>query len=318
MAGNDDLHPLLESINETLAELRTDIKELTGEIKKIPELLEKGFKQVRDAIHENIQAQAELKMMEHMMEVSTVKPQIEAERDQIQQVREELDERLEQISDRYADKHTELDEKAAERVRTLGSHIFAIEEDEFEDGIEEPFTTQVTPVWRDFQAHNHMIHGDRQTEVVERTESVVDEIDAFLSRKQQLVTQIDDHLLDPDAVPRQMREQSEVQLPYYVVEYEVDGVSKQVVVPPSEIRHARNSDTWSAAALAPIDGAQNLASADRRLDRSTATRKPLDRQAVLAALDEHGTESRLGPSYVGAVEQAIPEGVEITIEGGAG
>ena len=316
MAGNDDLHPLLKNINKTISRLREDVQKLTGEVKKIPEALEQGFKQVRDAIHENIKAQAELKMMEHMMEVTTVKPQIEAEHKQIKQVEEELDERLEKIAERYEKRHAELDEKAAERVRDLGSHIFHIEEEQFEDGVEEPFTTQVTTIWRNLQAHNARVHEERQSHVADKTDTVVDKIEAFLGRKEELVEQIDDHLLDPDDIPSDMRDPTEVQIPFYVVNYEYDGVSEQVVVSPSEISHTEDPDLWSSTTLEPIAGAQKLTDSKRVLDTTTTTTEQLDRQAILTELDQVSSESRLGLSYTDAVAETLPEDAKISIEGG--
>lgn len=316
MAGNDDLHPLLKNINKTISKLREDVQKLTGEVKKIPEILEQGFKQVRDAIHENIQAQAELKMMEHMTEVSTVKPQIEAEHEQIEEVEQELDDRLENIGDRYEKKHTELDQKAAERIRDLGSHIFAIEEEQFEDGIEEPFTTQVTPVWQNLQTHNAQVHAERQSHVVEKTDTLAEKIDSFLRRKEELVTQIDDHLLDQNAVPSEIHDPTEIQLPYYVVSYEYDGVSEQLIVPPSEVTHLEEGESWSSVALDEISGTEKLTSPHRDVDPETVTTDRLNQQTILAALDQYSTESRLGPSYSDAAAETLPDGVEIAIEGG--
>jgi hypothetical protein len=317
MAGNDDLHPLLRSINQTMSALREDVQRLTGEVKKIPEVLERGFSQLRDAIHENIQAQAELKLMEHMMEVSAVKPQIEAEREQLETVQNELEQRMESISERYEGKQAELDEKAEKRVRELGSHIFTIEEEEFEAGIEEPFTTQVTPVWRNLQAHNTLVNQDRRTELVGTAESVSKEIDSFLRRKERLLTQIDDHLLDPQAVPIETTSQTEIQLPYYAVDYEVDGVAERAIVAPSELLAAQDPNTWSSVTLESFQGADELIDPNRSMNHSEVTTQKLDRRGVLGVLDEYGTESRLGPSYTDAAAESLPEGVTVTVEGGA-
>lgn len=318
MAGSDDLHPLLKNINKSIAKLREDVQTLTGEVKKIPRLLQEGFEDLRDAIHENIRAQAELKVMEHMMKVSATKPQIEAEHEQIRNIRTELEERLENISQRYEQKHEELNETAKQRVRELGSHIFAIEEEQFEEGIEEPFTTQVTPVWRDLQAHNQQVNQERETRVVGTTETTIGEINAFLDRKEQLITQIDDHLLEPDAVPVQTDRPIQVQLPYYVVEYEFEGVSERIVVPPSEIRSVKSDDEWCAATLSPVQGTESLITEQADVDAATATQATVDRQAVADELDKYANRDQLGISYTDAVLDAIPRGTKITIEGGDG
>lgn len=316
MAGNDDLHPLLRNINETIGKLREDVQKLTGEVKKIPKLVEQGFENLRDAVHESIQAQAEMKVMEHMMEVNAVKPQLEAEKEQVMSVQNELDERLDNISERYQRKHTELDERAQERVRELGSHIFTIEEDQFGAGIEDPFTKQVTPMWRNLQAHNDKINEQRETEVVGTTESVVDEIDTFLERKDELVDQIDDHLLEPDSVPMETAEPTEFQIPYYVVEYEINGVTDKMVVPPSEITPARTHDRWCSATLEPVQGADSLVDGTTSIDTASASTETIDRSAVISQLQGYETDTSFGPSYTEALDDTIPDRVEITIEGG--
>ena len=316
MSSNDDLHPLLRNINASIGKLREDVQTLIGEVRKIPTLLEEGFTQLRDAIHESIQAQAEFKIMEHMMEVSAVKPQLAAEREQIGHVQDELEARLDSIRERYQRKQDDLNETAGDRVRELGSHIFAIEEEQFAAGVEEPFTTQVTPVWRDLQVHNELVHRDRQRALIDQTEAVVDRVETFLTRQDELVTQIDDHLLEPATIPAAAGDQTEIQLPYYVVTYQVDGVTDQTVVPPAELRHTGDEAAWSAAELDPLPGASRLADETRSLGDGPTSTDMIDQSAVTATLDQYGSSSPFGASYTEAVEAALADPVEITIEGG--
>lgn len=318
MAGNDDLHPILKNINKTLSKVRTDIQKLTGEVKKLPEILENGFKKVQDAINDNIQAQAELKMMEHMAEVSAVEPQIEAEKTQITQIEADLNDRLDGVSERYQRKHDELDETAEERIRDLGSHIFEIEEQQFKAGIEDPFTTQLTPVWRTLQAHNDETRDKRQTKVSDKAETVSANIDSFIDRKDQLIQQIDDHLLDLNSQIFDGQERTKIQFPYYVIEKRVDGDTEQVVVPPSDFVSGQFEETaWSSAILDPLPGTPDLADSQRTVDSAHSTTEPVDQQAILSSLEKHSSESSLGLSYVDAVADTMANDIQITVEGGA-
>lgn len=316
MASRDALRPILVNINKSLSRLREDVQNLTGEVKKIPEILEKGFKQLRDAIHENIEAQAELKLMEQMIKVSSVEPQIEAEKEQIDSIRNDLNDRLDQINERYERKHDELDETAEERIRDLGSHIFAIDEDQFQDGIEDPFTSQVTPTWGDLQAHNQKTNKERATQIRDSTEHVVDDIEQFLERQRELLSQIDNHLFDPDTVPIETTEPVEFQLPYYVVEYVENGEQRRKVIPPSVMGQPDESDSWSAATIDPIRGSSNLIPNEMQIDESQATEVYVSQDSVTEELDDYGKSSNLGPSYKSAVSDTLPEQFAIEIEGG--
>jgi uncharacterized protein YoxC len=229
MAGNDDLHPLLKSINKSISKLRGQVETVASEVKKIREVLLEGFESVRDAIHENIQAQAELKVMEHVMEVRSVIPQIEAEHEQIQTEQSELDERLNNIDGRYQKKHDELDEKASDRIRDLGSHILEIDEEQFEAGIERPFTEQVTTTWKHLREHNDAVREERGDRLRGTADDVTGTIRDFVERQDALVDSIDNHRLDIDSVSANDGVER-LQVPYYVVEYERDGVTDRQVV----------------------------------------------------------------------------------------
>lgn len=310
--ANDDLHKPLKAINKTIAKLREDVQKLTGEVKKIRDAVVEAAESVQDAIQENIQAQAELKLMEHVMDVKSVKPQIEAEHDQIRTEREELDERLEAINDRYAEKHRELDETARERIRNLGSHIFAIDEEEFEAGIERPFTEQVTGAWGVLQEHNEVVGDERKTAVREPTGETVQAINDYIDRQERLLERIDDHRLDPNSSALPTDEATTLQVPYYVVEYERDGVQTRRTVVPSRL--SATDGEWCSAALEPMDGAASLIDGVSGVESPARTSR-IGADELASALEEYGDRSRLGLSYTDAVTKAMPDdGVRVALE----
>lgn len=309
---NDDLHKPLKAINQTIARLREDVQSLTGEVKKIRDSIVEAAERVQDAIHENIQAQAELKLMDHVMEVKSVKPQIEAEHEQIRTERDELEGRLESINERYAAKHRELDETARDRIRNLGSHIFAIDEDQFETGIERPFTEQVTGAWGVLQQHNESVGDERTTAVRETTGETVQAVNDYIDRQERLLDRINEHRLDPDAYALPTDEATTLQAPYYVVEYEVDGVRTRQTVVPSQL--SGDGSEWCSAALEPMDGAESLLNGVSGVE-SPARESRLGATQLTGALGEYGTQSPLGLSYTEAVAEAVPDdGVRIALE----
>lgn len=312
---SEDLHKPLESINRSIAKLRENVVTLTGEVKKIPEAIREAAKTIRDAIQENIQAQAELKLMDHVMEVKSVKPQIQAERDQIETEREELDERVDSIGQRYQDRHTELDETAAERIRDLGSHIFEIEEEEFQDGVEDPFTDQVTTAWQTLQAHNADVGEERTDAVRETAGDVVQTIHEYVDRQEQLVDDIRNHRLDDAELSLSTDEAEPLQVPYYVVEYEIDGVAQRAVVVPSRL--SSEGSQWCSVSLDPIDGAEEILGGVDGIGES-GTRERLDTDDLRRSLSDCGESSPLGLSYTDAVADAMPSDghVPVAIEGG--
>lgn len=307
---NDDLHKPLKAINETIARLREDVQTLTGEIKKIKTAITESAQSIRDAIHENIQAQAELQLMEHVMEVQSVKPQIEAEYEQISAEQDELNERLQQINERYQRKHTELDQKARDRIRNLGSHIFEIDEQQFETGIEEPFTDQVTTTWQTLQAHNADI-GEQRTEVLREAASETKRtIQNYIDRQAQLVSNIENHQLDNSVRGLPSDASASLQVPYYVVEYEHDGVMKRETIVPSEL-HTEGTG-WCQASLSPVHGADRLMRDVKGVDNPAIT-TTLSSSTLRSTFDRYGNSS-LGLSYTDAAAEAVNEGVKIHYE----
>lgn len=304
MAGNDDLHPILSNIHETIGDVLKAVQRVKGEVEKVHESVTEAAETIRDAIHESIQAQAELKMMEHVVEVRSILPQIEAENERIDVEQEELDTQLDRIADRYERKHEELDETAADRIRNLGSHIFEIDEEQFEDGIESPFAEHVTTAWMALQAHNDAVERDRRDQVESTTGEVVSEIHEFVQQQNDLVDRIENVRTD---VAEPVTEPKTLQLPYYTIEVEVGGTKRTHVVGPSVV------DQSSSGTLRSLPGVDELVSGTA-VDRTRT--ETLDsgtlRSEVEAAVDD-------GPplvSYSGAVESAMPDGLEVAVEGG--
>lgn len=311
MAGNEDLHPILEKIHRVIASLREDVQTLTGEVKKVHSVLDEGFKTLRDAIHENIQAQAELKLMEHLMEVRTVKPQIEAEQEQIEAEKAELDERLDSIAERYEAKHEQLDEKAERRIRDLGEHIFRIDEEEYEEGIEEPFSELVTPTWFDLQEHNVDVQQSRGDAVRDTTGEVVQSIHRFVNRQDELIDEIEDHRVD---LPVEADDTEEIQVPYYVVSYEVDGTPKRSVVRPAEQRSVSDAE-WVTTELRELDGFESVLRQESVKPGGTVDRQ-LSGEEVVARMEEYAEQNRLQQSYTDALGKALADRIPVTSEGG--
>ncbi|MFD1527301.1 MULTISPECIES: hypothetical protein [Halolamina] len=313
--ASEDLHKPLKAINQSISDLREDIISLKGEVEKIHTVIRQAAETIREAIQENIRAQAELKLMDHIMEVRTVKPQINAEYEQIETERSELQERLTSIEERYQRKHEELNEKAKDRIRNLGSHIFEIDEEQFESGIEDPFTSQVTTTWQFLQAHNEDVRTERTGEVQGTTEEVVQTIDDFVHRQDELIETIDDHRFDAAEVPLPDDHPERLQVPYYIVEYESDGFSQRRLVVPSELS-TENGTTWCSISLSPISGSGELLSGVSGVD-NPETIGSISADQLASTLGEYGKESWV-TSYSDAVTDAVPEDGTIPVRAPGG
>ncbi|QZA89019.1 hypothetical protein K0C01_02310 [Salinarchaeum sp. IM2453] len=311
MSGNEDLQEYQKQILQTLSNILEAIESLHGTVKKIPEVIEKGTEAIQNAIDDNTQAQAELKLMEHMMEVQSVEPQIEAEREQLSSEKTELEETLEQIENRYQRKHDELDEKAQQRVRNLGSHIFEINEQEFEDGIEDPFTQQVTDTWDLLQSHNETVRKERNEQLRETAQSVAEDINNYVKRKEDILNKIDKHRFDPDSSPIDVDTPEPLQLCYYVVEYEIDGVTERTTVVPSKLS-AEDTNEWYSVSLSPVEGIDEDIG-DTHDPEHYTPETVLRKTTIEETASKHGDESLLGLSYESAVTEAVPEGGDIPV-----
>lgn len=307
MAGNDDLHPILSKIHRTLGDVLKSTKQVRAEVEKVHTAVTEGVESIRDAIHENIQAQAELKMMERVVEVRSILPQIEAENERIGTEQSELDDQLQRIAERYERKHEELDDKAARRIRDLGSHIFEIDESEFEEGIEEPFAEHVTTAWQSLRAHNDIVGRDRRDRVESTTGDVVTDVHEFVDRQTALVDRIESARTD---IGTSVAEPRRIQLPYYRVTVEVNGSTRQHVVGPAEVS---TGDGPTGVGLDPLPGTERLLS---RTEIGPAQTGTIDGGLLRDRLASRVDDDRPLVSYGDGVAAAVPNDLEIAVEGG--
>lgn len=307
------LHPLLADIQGKIGRIREDLEKIRGAVTKIQEILERGIEDIHDAIYDSIEAQAELKMMERMAEVHSIPPQIEAEQQRIDREQEEINEKLDGVSQRYEKKHTELDEKATERVRNLGEHIFAVLEDEFEDGIETPFVDALTPTWEELQEHNTRVATDRRTRLREELSQANRKIDSFLERRETLLDDIYDHRLSIDA---SITDPTTLQIPFWVVTIERDGKEETTIIGPSYLSDADENGRWCTAQVDPVDGFNDPIEQLART-RSGKTRQVDMTPEELTGVTEPYAADRLGGSlsFASELQQAVSDDPKIRVEG---
>lgn len=305
----DPLQPLLSDIQAKLGRMREDLKTIRGSIQKVRKILENGFKDLHEAIYDSIEAQAELKLMERLAEVRSIPPQIEAEQKRISGERSEIENSIDSVSDRYEQKHAELNQKASNRVRNLGEHIFAILEEEFEDGIETPFVDALTPTWEEFKEHNAGVVGDRNDQLWTEYNRADENIDEFLNHREQLLADISRHRVDDSL---SIDEPTVLQIPFWVVTIERDGSEESVVVTPSHIRD--DKDGWFTAHVSPIEGFDSHA--DRLAESKPGYRRtPNTTPAELGSAIQDHASTKLGGvlSFDTEFRRAV-NGIEIEIE----
>lgn len=300
-----ELKPAINTLVEVIGRVEDQLTEIKGKLHGIQEAITEGFEKLLDAIQENTRAQAELKLLDHMADVHRVEPRIKAEQQRIEREKQDLDERLSRIAERYASRHEELNEKASERIRDLGEHIFEIEEDEYEAEVEHRLTEHVTDTWSDLATHNELTREGRSDQLQRAAEEASAAVNAFLGRRERLLSDIESCRTNV-AVGDQA---SRIQVPFYVVRIERDGVSERVVVPPARLS-AENND-WHSATLEELPGfraqAEQLSTRDvpmERTDRDGAT--------LAAEAGAFGTERLFGlVSYTDEFRKAVPEQVPV-------
>lgn len=309
-----NLHPLLSDIADKLIGVQNRIQELTGEVKKVQETLQEGFDKLYDAIYDNIQAQAELKMMEYVADVQIVRPQIQAECQQIEREKDELDDRLEGIKDRYARKHDELDQRAEQRIRDLGEHIFRIEETEFEHGVEDVLLGQLTTTWEELRDHNRTVKDERSRKLRSSYDETVETIDTFVEERSSLLERIDHHRTD--AGPS-ISEPRTLQVPYWIVTVERDGVTEQQVVGPSGLRYSDGDERWCSAWLETYGG---IAEPVERLAETRVPTEPnrqVNVETLIDRIEQYGRTDLFGlVSYDDEFGRALPQQLAIEVETG--
>lgn len=307
------LHPLLADIQGKIGRIREDLEKIRGAVTKIQEILERGIEDIHDAIYDSIEAQAELKMMERMAEVHSIPPQIEAEQQRIDQEREEINEKLDGVSQRYERKHNELDQKATERVRNLGEHIFAVLEGEFEDGIETPFIDALTPTWEELQEHNTRVAADRRMRLREELGLANTKIDSFLERRETLLNDIYDHRLSMDT---SITEPMTLQVPFWVVTTECDGEEETTIVGPSHLSDADDDGRWFTAHVDPVDGFGEPIEQFARTEPGQTRKVDMTPDELIEVADSYAAD-RLGGSlsFTTELQRAVSDNPEIRVEG---
>lgn len=307
MASNKDLYPYFNKIHRTLGDVLTQVKAAVDQLRQIKEAVVEGFESLQQAVDDSIRANAELQYIEHVVDLQAIEPQIDAEKERIDQEEAELDRRLERIQQRFERRHDELDEKAAKRVRDLGSHIFEIDEEEFAEGVESPFTEHVTDTWSRFRTHNLAIVDYRSDRVETTSNEVAEEIEQFVEQQQELATTIDAHRTDLEVPGDDVQR---IQVPYYVVSVDTDGGRTRHLVPPGEVLKDGGVIELS---ITPKPGFDDLVSDAGSVDEQVATIGP--RQ-----LNDLGAEFRTDAppflSYGSVVEEAAGGGVPVSVEGG--
>lgn len=318
--ANDDLHDWFEVLQQEVLTVHESIKTVIGEIEKVREAITQGVEEIVDAIYENARAQAEMKLMERMMEVKQLKPQLDAEQTQIEREKEELDEILDRIDERYEQKHAELDETAAERVRELGSHIFPIQEEQFEAGIEDPFADQVTRAWQRLRTHNTAVREQRESAVQQQVEETVGAVESHLDQRETLQQAIDDRRLSPEELNVPTDDVTPVQVPHYVVEYTVDGTTRQELVVPGTLE---SRDGQSGVTVSALPGIERLFEGSVGPDRHTGqletrsvSRQRIQSERITSALSSY-TDAGMGRSYTALVDEAIDGSVTVERESGS-
>lgn len=308
--SNQDLHPLLSNISSGISNLRTEIQNLVGEVQKIHQTIKEGVESIVDAINDNTQAQAEVKLIDEMSEVHSLEPQIAAEETTIQEEREELESTLDRIGERYQEKQGELDRKAEERIRDVGSHIFKIDEDEFEESVETPFVQHVTGTWSELREHNEGVQSSREGSLRRSIDRAYDSIDSFIDRRERLLRDIDDHRIE---TAMSIDEPTPVQVPCWEITVERGSESKTFVVGPSRIE--RDDGEWTSASIDRLGQFEDQMNAVSGRPVTETSPLGIRKGDLVDAMHEHG-EKRLGGlvSYGDAFDDAIEDAVRIEVE----
>ncbi len=308
--ANDDLHPLLSNISQRIGNVREEIRNLIGEVQKIREAIKEGVEAIVDAINDNTQAQAEVKLIDEMSEVHSLEPQITAEETTIEEEREELESTLDRIGERYQEKQEELDHKAEKRVRDVGSHIFEIDEDEFEESVETPFVEHVTSTWAEFREHNNTVQSSREGSLRQAIDQAYESIDGFIDRRERLLSDIDYHRTDTSLA---IDGPTPIQIPCWEITVERGDESKTFVVGPSRINHGDGE--WCSASIDQLDQFDDPMNAVTRRPPEATSQLGVGKGDLVDVIEQYG-EERLGGmvSYDDAFGDVIDDGVRIEVE----
>lgn len=311
--ASDDLHPILKDIQRKITNVREDLKTIVGKIEGVQETIQNGVEQILEAINDNIQAQAELKMMDKVARVRSIPAHIDAEHEQVEAEKRELEAKLSSIGERYEQRHRELDETATERIRDLGSHIFEIQEDEYEDNVEAPFHEHVSETWQRMQLDNAEIGRERIDRLEGELERTHESIDELLERRDRFLADIRDARARTDAT---IDAPSRVQVPFWTVTVERDGERHQLVYGPADLR--TRDEEWYQVGLAEREAFDPLVEdvAETPMPDSAST-TALDRETVETVASQHvGADVAGRLDFADVLGETVGDGVRITVEGG--
>lgn len=308
--SNQDLHPLLREIGEKIINVRNEIQKLIREVNKIHHAIKDGVDTIVDAINDNTQAQAEVKLIDEMSEVHSLEPQIGAEERTIEEEREELQETLDRIDERYAGKQEELDRKAEKRIRNLGSHIFEIDENEFEKSVETPFVEYVTNTWAEFREHNNSLQSFREGSLRSAIDNAYESIDGFIHRRDRLLSDIDNHRTETSMT---IEEPTPIQVPCWEITVEAGSEKKTFVVGPSRMQ--KSNGEWVSASIDEMSEFNDPIDAVNSQPAEDTSKLDVKKDDLVDTIDQYG-DDRLGGivSYGGTFGEAIEDSVTIEVE----
>lgn len=301
----------LKQVDETLGKILAQVRALPKKFDEVVETLKSQTETITEAIYDNIRAQAEFRLMERMADVEGIRSQVKAERELIQSETEELDARLERLGERYEERHEELNERAEERIRDLGEHIFELDEEEFEAGIEDRYLSLVPTSWDALQAHNNETREERSARLRQAYAAADASVESFIDRREELLDRIDEQRTDAVTVD----EPETLDVPFWEVEVEVDGVRETRVVAPSEVRVSDGD--WLGVSLDAYDGLEEPAERVGRTPATRTTSRSVSAAEVQAALSPYDRPALFGSlSFADSVSSATNGGVTVEVETG--
>ncbi|OKY77366.1 MAG: hypothetical protein BTN85_2016 [Candidatus Methanohalarchaeum thermophilum] len=309
MAKGNVLQPLIENISEKITDIKVSIKELLGEVKKVNKTVKKGINSLRNAIYENIEAQAEMKLMDHMAKIHGIRPQIEAENEQISMEKDELEDKLQKLTERYSRKQSELNKKAEKRIRELGEHIFEIQEEEYEDNIEISYTSNIFPIWEEIKEHNDFVSDHRHKSLENELDMTKEEIENFKDERPAVVEKIQKYKTD---FPGKPTDEELVRIPYWVVEVKSGESIRKVIIDPSDLR---TDDEKLFKAEIESKGLKSYLKKLNKKEIETKVIKEISGSEIASNLNEF-TKNQFGPipNFAQALETTLKDNIKIKEE----
>lgn len=301
----------LKQIDETLGKILAQVRALPKKFDEVVETLKSQTEAITEAIYDNIRAQAEFRLMERMADVEGIRSQVKAERELIDSETEELDARLDKLGERYEERHAELNERARERIRDLGSHIFELDEEQFEAGIEDRYLSLVPTSWDRLQEHNNETREERSARLREAYTEADDSVESFIQRREALLDRIDEQRTEAVSVS----DAETLDIPFWEVEVEVDGVRETRIVAPSEV--TVSDGDWFGVSLDSFEGLEDPTSRVQRTSATGTTSRSVSAAEVRASLSPYDRPALFGSlSFADTVAESMDGGVTVEVETG--